>query len=285
MRKTLWLWIALAVCLSACEPDFDEIRDTDQRSVTFAVDVSNMFANVLVPEGDGFVLGDNSGLDDHHRVRVTVRCYDLAGQLVDMATLFTTMDARPEIRIRHLDKNKEYQFVLLADVVEFYSEDNFYETWYQLNDKTIENFYITVFHRNDTAKYNVVSRSIMNLYPENQIVEVDLSPVTYNGYIVFTNYENKDKIEGYTGCYQLFRVYSMQGKNIKGSYYECGNLSENKVMVPVTATLADNTVLLDVRVRAGNQSDSTECSFQTSHRPFVTTVDCQELKVVDCTNY
>lgn len=285
MRETLWLWIVLAACISACEPNFDEIRDTDQRSVTFEVDVSNMFANVLVPEGDGFVLGDNSGLDDHHRVRVTVRCYDLAGQLVDRATLFTTMDARPEIRIRHLNKNQEYQFVFLADVVEFYSEDNFYETWYQLNDKTIENFYITVFHRNDTAKYNVVSHSIMNLCPENQIVVTDMSPVTYNGYIVFTNYENKDKIEGYTGCYQLLRVYSMQGKNIKGSHYEYGNLSDNKVMVPVTATLADNTVLLDVHVRAGNQSDSTECSFQTSHRPFVATVDCQELKVVDCTNY
>jgi hypothetical protein len=218
-------------------------------------------------------------------VRVTARCYDAAGELVDKTTVFTTLDGRPEMRIKHLDKNKEYRFLFLADVVEYYSDDNYFEVWYQLNDSKIDNFYITAFERKDTAKYNVVNRSVANLYPGNQTVEVTLTPITYNGYVVFTNYENKDKIEGYTGCFQLLRVNSMKGQTVKGNYYECNDLSNDVVKVPVTATLADNRVLLDVRVRDGNHTDSTECSIQTSGMPFVTTVDCQELKIIDCVNY
>lgn len=284
MKHTLWiLWLGLF--LTSCERNFDEIRDTDLRFVEFSFDLRDMFSNVLVETTDGFSLGDHSGLDNRHKVRVSARCYDPEGELVEKATVFTTLDGQPGIRIKHLDKNKEYRFVFLADIVEYYSNDNYFETWYQLNDKTIDNFYITAFEKADNAKYNVVNHSVISLFPENQTVEVTLTPITINGYVVFTNYENKDKIEGYTGCYQLLRVNSMRGQTIKGSYYECDDLSNDAVKVPVTATLADNSILLDIRVRGGNHTDSTECSFQTSHRPFVTTVDCHELKILDCVNY
>lgn len=286
MRKTLWLWIALVACLSACEPNFDEIRDTDQRSVTFEVDVSNMFANVLVPEGDGFVLGDNSGLDDRHRVRVTVRCYDLAGQLVDRVTLFTTMDARPEIRIRHLDKNQEYQFVFLADVVEFYSEDNFYETWYQLNDKTIENFYITAFERVDTAKYNVILNKILELYPDNQKVEITMAPLSYNGFFLFTNSDGIAALSGNYGYYESLRVLTSDGISRDTIHYELSLTDPSKMVIPLTASYADDVVSLRIRKR---MSAGTATILRTlsnpSHKPFVATVDCGSMNIVNYVFY
>lgn len=286
MRKTLWLWIVLAACISACEPNFDEIRDTDQRSVTFEVDVSNMFANVLVPEGDGFVLGDNSGLDDRYRVRITARCYDLAGQLVDRVTLFTTLDARPEIRIRHLDKNQEYQFVFLADVVEFYSEDNFYETWYQLNDKTIENFYITAFERVDTAKYNVILNKILELYPDNQRVEITMDPLSYNGFFLFTNSEGVEALSGNYGYYESLSVLTSSGISRDTIHYELPLTDPTKMAIPLTASYADDVVSLRIRKRtsAGNATILRTLS-NPSRKPFVATVDCGSMNIVNYVFY
>lgn len=282
MRETLWLWIVLAACISACEPNFDEIRDTDQRSVTFEVDVSNMFANVLVPEGDGFVLGDNSGLDDHHRVRVTVRCYDLAGQLVDKSEIFTTLDDKPEMKFQHLDRNKQYSFIFLADVVEYYSDNDFYEIWYQLNDSKIEDLYLITVARSDTSKYNVIRTCNMTLTPENQKVAVELSPVTYNGYFVFTNMEGLPQFSCTYECGASFTLQNMK-KTVSGTVkHEIDPTDGAFARIPFSASFADDNLIIRINGPSIvlNRVISNQC-----HRPFVVFVDCSTLIISDCVYY
>ena len=61
----------------ACKDDFDELCDSNQRRITFQVDVSHLFDNVLVQQQDGFSLGSTFSLDETQRLRLTSYCYDI----------------------------------------------------------------------------------------------------------------------------------------------------------------------------------------------------------------
>lgn len=286
MKKTLWFWTALAVCLTACEPNFDEIRDTDQRSVTFHVNLENFFSDILVNTNGEYHFGDDSSLDDLHRIRITLYCYDDNGDLVERSTIFTSVGEKPAFTIKHIDKKRPYKFIFLADVVRYNSEIDFYETWYQLLTSHWNKFYLTALDRKAVAIENTMRRSITELYPDNQEMEVELTPVTNNGYIVFINPESTTKVSGSVLLYQSLYANNLNG--ITRVYYPYDIPKQNGQIptLPVVATTPDNNIILKVITQFGSQKDSVIRNIpNASHRPFVVTVDCQNLDAIDCVYY
>lgn len=286
MKRVLCL-ILILFLFSACERNFDELNDTEQRSVTFSFNTDGFFDEVLVFEDGVCSLGDYSGMDEQHRIRVNGYCYDGKGELVGQETLFAKLGEKSELKFKHLYQDLEYQFIFLADVVQFRSVDDYYETWYQLKIRRKEQFYLASFELEVPAKYNVVKRKIMNAKPSNQTLEVDMEPVTYNGYVEFVNLNsNVQKVCAYTGTYQSLYVTSLQGIIFKGKYYENADPHQIATIVPITATMADNEVLIDARLYRPSATDSTIQSISTTnHRRFFATFDCQTMNITSCCYY
>lgn len=286
MRKTLWIWMVFALCMTSCEPNFDEIRDTDQRSVTFHVNLDNFFSDVLVDSNGDFHYEDGTALDDHHRIRITMHCFDDKGDLVEKSTLFSTVGGKPTFSIKHIDKNRQYKFIFLADVVQYNSEIDFYETWYQLMNSHLDQFYLTALDRKALAIENTVRRNVTELYPDNQEMEVILTPVTNNGYIVFVNPDSTSKVSGTVLLYQSMYANTLNGITRVYYPYDIPKQNGHIPTLPVTATSPDNNIVLKVVTQFGSHKDSVIRTFpNTNHKPFVVTVDCHNLDAIDCVYY
>lgn len=284
MKKLLLLLFPLLFL--ACEPDFDELRDTDQRYVTFDVDLTNMFSDLLVESEGGFSLGDVSSLDPRYRIRITAYCYDYK-DLVKSYTFFSTPSECPEITFRHLAKDKEYQFLFLADVVRFNSEADYYETWYQMKTTDLSQFYLISFDRSDTAIYNKVNRSMVSLVPENQREKVVPTSATYNGFINFMNLESIDKIDVYFMSYSKWYAQTLVGMQKLTKVYELYNLHhEGDRLFPTTLCMADRQASMIIKTYSSAGIDSTTVKIlDGSRRPFVVDFDCQSMKVTSSIYY
>jgi len=285
MKKLIWIGIML-FCLVSCERNFDEIADTDQREVTFHVSLENFFSDVLVHNNEDFFFGDNSCLDAQHRIRVTMHCFDDKGELVEKSTIFTTLDDEPTVTIKHLDKNRQYSFIIMADVVKYNTDIDFYETWYQLKTSKWNEFYLTALVRDASAIQNTFHRSVFQLYPDNQDMKIELTPATNNGYVLFVNPGYITKVSGTVLLYQSLYAHNLHGITRVYHTYEIPKQDGAFSTLPITATTPDDVIQFKVITQFGSQKDSIVRNISNvNHRPFVVAVDCQDLSAIKCVYY
>lgn len=269
--------VLLALLLISCENDFDEFKDTDQRYVSFTLNTDGIFDNVLKPTNNGYALGTVKELSSDYRLRINIYCYDAEDKLISSKTIFNDYnnDEKPIVDIRHLNKDNSYRFVFIVDVVRYNSDIDFYEIWYQLCYDDLSEFYAASFIRNEVEETNILAHNSMTLIPENQMVEVDLNVLTYNGYLILKNVDTNSTLSGYVGYYQSFYINNFDGIKRTPNAFEYVNPIDETIIMPITVPILDNEIPISVETGKVRK----DFHIWAQGRPFVTTIDCKTFMI------
>jgi hypothetical protein len=280
MKKILLLFFVLGI--ASCQDNFDEINDTLHRSITLQIETDNLFSDILAYNDGNFYLGADTLLKLNQRLRVVVYCYDNNGTLQQGETRIVEHFSPVEITMKHLLKNENYTFIIMADVVEYDSYVGYYETWYQLETASLEYMYMTVFNMQDEIKYNSVIYASLYEAPSNQTISVRLSPITYNGFVVLTNtsdiYHMLLTVTHQKSCY----LSNIAGKDSIIIQNESMFPNGEDVVVPVTTNYATNilSLVLTITDQYGRKSEKLFI-YNDSHRPFIAKIDCKSLSITN----
>ena len=283
MRKLLLILPLL--CLLACQKNFDEFNDTDQRYVTFSFDSSGYFSEVLLRDGGDYHFCTSTNLESGYGLRITGYCYDADSVLVEKANVFGDLQHVLRLKFKHLSRDMEYHFLFLSDVVEYDTDVDYYETWFQLLTYNLDAFYIVAFERHDDARFDMLRLSSMNVVPDNNIIDVEMNNISYNGFVVFTNVDDSFELSGTVGYYQSFSVDGMSGKNRIFNTIDVPQ-GVSSFVLPISVCYADKMITLLMKKRVGGNDHSFTLRFNDNeHRPFVATVDCAAEQITDLTLY
>lgn len=287
MRK-FYIFILITLFLQiSCQENFDEWEDTSQRYVTFTFDSNNYFSNILSYTNGRFQLGSHSASDSIYLLRTVCYCYDKDGYLLDMQTALSSLLEESAITIRHLFKDKAYYCVFMADVVKKDPYMNYYETWYQLGSKQYDNFYLLTTDLKTEPEHNILLSAAFHVLPANQIVPVILSPITYNGYCVFTNLGNVEKIDGWVGYNTSFHLKEMTMRE-RGTYEYLHYIAydTDSIIIPLSLSNTDDEITVRVQTVTSNITNSAEhILYNKEHRPFVARFNASTLELDTCIFY
>lgn len=275
----------LALCLlTACQKDFDELNDTRQRWVEFSFDPSEYFSDILVTTKHGYALGASTELEEGYGLRIVGYCYEADSILTARTTIFGDMQHGLTMKFKHLDKDIQYHFLFIADIVKYDSEVDYYETWFQLVTSDLDDFYMMSFDRNELVAYNMLLYAEMDVGPANQAIAVEMSQITFNGYLVFTNLEDVSRVSATADYYQSFYIDNLMGKLIRTYDLGIKDGDGNTVVFPITASHADKSIKVDVTSHNGTFFSSYTITIRDpQHRPFVATVDCSTHQLTNLT--
>ena len=277
MKKALLLITFIALCLlTACQKDFDELNDTRQRWVAFTFDPSDYFSEVLVATDQGYELGASTELEDGYGLRIVGYCYDADSLLVAKNTVFGDLQHELAMRFKHLDGETCYHFLFIADIVKYDSEVDYYETWYQLMTNSLSSFYLISFDRSEIASYNMLRDAELDVTPANQTIEVQMSPITYNGYCVLTNFDGFIQTEVSAHYSQSFYPIEMSCK--ERIFHNLGMLNGegDSVVFPITVSYADQSFGIQLKTNSNGLNSTTSLTIPNPEcRPFVATINCE----------
>ena len=277
-----------AYVLTACESDFDEFADSVQRRITLNVDPSHLFDSLLVKQGSAYALGAPAQLDADYRLRITAYCYDAQEQLQQSQTLLSS-DLKPAaVTFRHIDKDVEYRFVVVADVVKSDPYVDYYESWFQLDTRQWSTFYLFSDSRNVTPQYDAMMTATVTAKPQNQEVSLPLMPLTYNGYLVLDNANMTDRLTGYAGYTNIFLLKTKAWQRRTSVAYDFAYYrpTESQIVMPLNLCYADSVVYLKVKSTTLAGNDSVLVNIPNARRrPFVATVDCERMTLRECKFY
>lgn len=273
------------ICFVSCEADFDELTDSDQRSITFSFDTSALLSDVLMRNQDGeCYLYTEDNIRQDCGLRITTYCYNIKDSLL-YSNSSISKEMRPDsLKVRYLHKDTLYRFVFVADVVKYDPYVDYYEVWYQLGVKDWSNFYFFSQDRSEDPIMNAISMATYELQADNQSLDVSFIPITYNGYCVFTELDKVDYISGY-----VYSTMSFEGKTLDWIYksskpYQFKHLShQEKILVkPVSLPHVDSVVSISLKRIALDVIDSVMIEIPNKERrPFVAQIDCSTCTLTD----
>lgn len=285
MRKLFILYIMCFYLLVACQNDFDEQKDSSMRHITFTLDASHIFDSILDnPSANNFTYGIPATLDDDKRLRITAYCYDQNDSLLQRQTITGTELSITSLTFRHLNKDIDYNFVFIADVVKYDPYVDYYETWYQMDTHNWKRFYLFSDSRNERPQQDVMFTKQLKAKPFNQNIEVQLDQLTYNGYCVFTNTEKVDRLTGYAGYVNAFRLSTKSWIRRTSFFYEFSYYqpTETSIILPLNLSYADSVIYVKAKSTTLSGTDSVIVNIPNTRRcPFVVTIDCETSKLED----
>lgn len=287
MNKIISLFLC-TLCLVACQNDFNEINDTQQRYITFTFNTEELFVNVLGDTGNNYFLASTKDLSADYRLRISLYCYDSTDSLICMQAILSPTLTGQSVKVRHLQLNNIYFFVFVADIVKYDPYVSYYETWYQLSTEFFPFFYIYADERNDNAEWNSMACAELTATPENQNVEVKLTSITYNGFCVFNQLDDIDRLSGYVMYTSLFnlKTQSWQKRNSIFYSFDERNPQGSSIIKPVSLCYADSIITVKLRTYGLSGVDSTIIDIPNyNRRPFVATFNCTTLSLDDCKFY
>jgi hypothetical protein len=270
LHKTYVFLLGLTM-LCACQKDFNELTDSNQRYAEFSFRTDSLFSKALAFDGNTASYPQIDTLPTGYCLRITAYCYDEADELVASKHIFTSLQPDRTIGLTHLQHGVTYRFVFLADIVKYDSQVDFFENWYQLGTSSLATLYLYSDFRHYGAFYDMVGMSTMMLSPDNQLTEVSFAPITYNGYCIFTNTEHVERID--INQFTSFRLENLKG--IEASWRGETDASEitEGFFCPYSFCDADDVFY----IRLVMDSKYYTIEFQNPDlRSFVATIDCKE---------
>ena len=287
MKKIISLFLC-TLCLIACQDDFDELIDTQQRHITFTFNTEELFANVLGNAGSDYILSFTKDLSTDYRLRISLYCYNSSDSLICGQTILSKSLTGQSVKVRHLQLHNTYSFVFVADIVKYDPYVSYYETWYQLSTEYFPFSYIYADGRDDNAEWNSMAYAELTATPENQNVDVKLTSITYNGFRVFNHIDDIDRISGYvmyTSSFYL-KTKSWQKRNSIFYSFDERNPQGSCVIKPVSLCYADSIITVKLRTYGLSGADSTIIDIPNyNRRPFVATFNCATLSLDNCKFY
>ena len=290
MKKLyVFIYTICFFCLTACQDDFDEMNDSPIRHVTFTLDVSNLFDSILVMQSEKqFVYGIPAVLDADNRLRVTAFCYDRRDSLLQRQMTLVNELSTTSITFRHINKDVDYRFVFIADIVKYDPNVEYYETWYQMDARSWNRFYFFSDSRSEHPQQDVMYSAQIMVKPSNQTVDVMLSPLTYNGYCVFVNTEKVDRLTGFASYVNSFRLSTKSWLRRASLAYEYSYYrpKEASIIFPMNLTYADSIIYVKAKNTTLFGTDSVIVNIPNKNRrPFVVTIDCETTQLKECKFY
>lgn len=287
MKKILSFSLYI-LSLVACQDDFDEINDTQQRHITFTFNTEDVFSKVLVNTGNNYNFADVKGLSADYRLRISLYCYDSSDNLTYNQTILSESLTAQSVKVRHLQSGATYCFVFVADIVKYDPYVSYYETWYQLSTGYLPHSYIYADERNDKAEWNSMACAEVTATPKNQHIEVKLTSITYNGFCVFNQLDDIDRLSGYVMYTSFFYMKTKSWQKRTSIFYSFDdrNPQESSVIKPVSLCYADSIITVKLRTYSLSGADSTIIDIPNyNRRPFVATFNCATLSLDDCKFY
>ena len=286
--KNCFYIIILLFSFTSCQKDFNELIDSNQRRITFTFDLSHLFDEILVEQSGEYSLGIIPQLDEKHLLRITSYCYDSSDSLLQCHTLLSSRFTLVNQSFRHLDKNLDYHFVFVADVVKSDPNVDFYETWYQMNTRSFQSFYFFSDSRSEQAKYDVMQVSTLKAKPNNQTINVSLEAMTYNGYCQLTNANKSDRITGFATYVNDFKMSSRSWRRRASLAYEFSHYHPEAPTItqPLNLCYADSIIFIKLHSTTLTGTDSLTVKIPNiERRPFVLTIDCEAMQMTECKFY
>lgn len=277
-----------ALCFVACQDDFDELNDTQQRHITFTFNTDELFANVLKDSGSDYIISFTKDIATDYRLRISLYCYDSSDSLIYKQTLLSTTLTGQSIKVRHLQLNNTYSFAFVADIVKYDPYVSYYETWYQSGTGYLPHSYIYADERDDNAEWNSMACAELTATPENQNVKVKLTSITYNGFCVFNQLDDIDRLSGYVMYTSFFYLKTKSWQKRNSIYYSFDerNPQGTSLIKPVSLCYADSIITVKLRTFGLSGADSTIIDIPNyNRRPFVATFNCATLSLDDCKFY
>ena len=276
----------LVLIANACQRDFDEVNDTNQRHITFRFNTDSLFVNTLFYDGT-YHFRTIDELPDNSRLRITAYCYNKNDALIYTTSILSTSLKDQQVSIRHLQKDATYCFVFIADIVTYDPFVDYYETWFQMGTKYWYQFYLYADNRHEEALYDVMGSHVCELQPANQTEEVVFLPNTYNGYIIFTHLDAVDRLSGCISYVNSFLLSTMTRVSSASMAYTFDyRAPEGSIVTPVSLSAVDDMVLTEIRTNTFSGIDTTYIDFlNEEHRPFVATIDCRNHRLDTCIFY
>lgn len=189
MRK-LFL-ITASVLLTACMKNFspDEAKTA---GVTLRVNIPVQEDNIHDMDSENYNLS------------VSAYCYDDSGNIVERKNADPTYhDSFLDFRFIHLDKSKEYSFLLIADFYFSGDHDSKEKIWFHLLTGSLESFHI----RRVTGSryfYDTIKAGYTTTHPDNSMIDITLSDLGVPCNFTYNEAEHLTAAEyTFTGLYQF----------------------------------------------------------------------------------
>lgn len=287
MKKLIIL--ALCSCFAiACESDFDEINDTKQRQITFNFNPDVLFMKYLDYDGNIFKLNSIDTLPNNKRVRITTYCYDECDSLIHKDVQITPLNQYKPCKIKHLNKNVTYNFLFIADIINYDSASKYLETWFQMQTKSLNNFYLYSDQRKEAAADNLIGFALVKIQPSNQTCTIDFNPLTYNGYIILNNSNEVSMINGFASYTVSFKPITLEQIFYGSIGYEFKYVSpqDKTIVIPVTLCYVDDAVKSTINLHKLNISKEINLlENNKAHSPFVVKIDCSTMTLTSYETY
>ena len=281
-RPSLLLIFLLALALQACERNFDELQDSDQRHIDFRISVDDLFSDVLICTDGQYALMQSKTIGAEEQLRVSVYCYDEAGNLVVSSSVLRDDLTTVSTRVKHLCKNQTYHFVFLADIVRRDEALGYIENWYHLQTTDHSLSYLLCNDFQKSAADNVIRHFAANLTPANQSVEVRLQPVTRNGFLVLTHTDDIFQFDVSFSLSKSLTLKDMLTRKRESVVMRTTFPDGADVVVPFTATLADDAIPVNIEIMTNNSSELSSLIIENeADRPVVIVYDCNKKQITD----
>lgn len=286
MKKIFYILIFLSVLVS-CKDNFDELKDTDQRYISFEIYTEDFFDDFFyLPTNDMTQGKEKYELDSDHKIRLSCYCYDDANNLVGSSSILVNELNQSTLKIFHLIKDREYRFEIFADIVKFDKAVDYYESWFHLEYSSIDSFYIINLLTDEIPQHNILRHITVNATPENNIVPVKLDPITINSYCILSNIEYVEWVSGKISCSMSIFIESMKARSKKSLEFSYINKGQKKIIIPFTTLSIQDTVMMQLTRVMLNNTDKIDIPIiNQGKRPFVTDIDCKSLTLTSCVFY
>lgn len=276
MKKFSLFIFIIGICttLGSCTSDFDELKDSDHRSVSFRFDPSEYLANVVHLDNLSESAGYPFGLEDGYMLRITGYCYTPDGTLCKKESLLSTDGKDLHLDFTHLDKNICYDFTFIADFVQPAEGIVYNEIWYQLDTSKKENLYIYRKEQWDSDKYNTMLVGDLQISPSNQTLDVEMKSTTFHGIFTFSETEEFESVKL---TLEPHADYKLSDKS--GRYLHLKNFDiplDRKVFVPMLYNGGDTYIIAKFTLqRPGEEAKEYTLRTNIKQQNFHININCK----------
>lgn len=287
MRTTFLLKFAFLVTFAflavSCQDNFDEWNDTNQRTISFKISTEDFFRDYLTMYNGIYTKGLYFPLESSYRFRISCYCYDKHDSLIQYKH-YLSNDAREVLlHLRHLKKEQEYRFDFFCDAVRYDKTVDYYESWFQLGTNNINTFYLFCFQPDSVHSHNIVKHATVYAAPNNNTVPIALNPITINGYVVFSNMQDVEMLDGYYEYNESFYLNGMSGRRRSAHSYKYLPNGKKQIVIPLTMGAISDTLFIKVKRVMLSNIDSTFIEIlNPENNCFVSEIDCKTLKQKLC---
>lgn len=261
--------ILLCLLLWECRKDFNPITDSLMCPMTFNFVTSHLFDTVLAERDGVFKIGDSSDIPEGYELRIVSYCYDSKNTLLRTDEVYSDELADLKLKVPYVFRSEQYRFVFVADFVK-----NGSSYWYPLSMSQLSSAYLRRSNNNPVEKAQFAYRGMWEGIPMQQVIDIELIPITYNCFCIFHNLEDLDKIEISLGYCNSVHLCDDSYDETVYRHSLTQIFPDKDIIIPLVLTDKDDNLSISVNRKYYSDKDTLAGRFNNPLKaPFVLTLD------------